>query len=169
MVTPAELRKACAAFGTGVTVVTTREADRDYGMTVNAFLSLSLDPPLIGICIGLRARMLTRIQATGRFAVSVLSDDMADLAWHFAGRGSGATVPAFDDVAGLPIVRGAQAHFVTRLHATIPVGDHLLFVGAVETASRTADNRPLMFHNAAFGALIAPDAKEGAAPLRAVG
>lgn len=83
---PRELRNACGQFGTGVTIITTHCEGRDHGMTANAFMSVSLDPPLVAISIAKSAKMLRNIQSTGRFAVSVLAEGMEDLAWHFAGK-----------------------------------------------------------------------------------
>ena len=73
---PRQLRDACGRFGTGVTVITTHCDGHDHGMTANAFMSVSLDPPLVAVSIARTAKMLSRIQKSGRFAVSVLADTM---------------------------------------------------------------------------------------------
>jgi flavin reductase (DIM6/NTAB) family NADH-FMN oxidoreductase RutF len=147
---PRELRRTCGAFATGVTVIGTRVGGVDYGMTANSFMSVSLEPPLIAISIGRRAKMLRWIEATGRYAVSILAEDMMDVALHFAGRPRRRLEPQFVDFAGLPVIRGAIAQFAARVHDAVPAGDHVLFIGKVEQLYRT-DGRPLIFHNGHFG------------------
>src|SRR5262245_472400 len=83
---PRQFRDACSRFGTGVTVVSTHSEGADHGMTANAFMSISLDPPLIAISIGAKAKMLNKIRVAGRFAVSILAHGTEQTAWHFAGR-----------------------------------------------------------------------------------
>ena len=79
------LRNACGLFATGITVVTT-EVDGDvHGMTANAFMSVSLDPPLLVISVGHKARLHDLLKQTGRYAVSILRHDQEDYSSHFAG------------------------------------------------------------------------------------
>lgn len=149
---PIELRRACSAFATGVTVVSTRQAGADFGMTANAFMSVSLSPPLIVVSIARRARMLARIEASRRYGVSVLAEDMQALADHFAGKPQDGLGEIFEDFGGLPVIRGALAHFAARLYQAVDAGDHVLFIGRVEKLAHRA-RRPLIFQRGAFQCL----------------
>jgi flavin reductase (DIM6/NTAB) family NADH-FMN oxidoreductase RutF len=146
---PRELRQACATFGTGVTVITTRHGGTDHGMTANAFMSVSLAPPLIVVSVGRRARLLAKIAATRRYAVSVLAEHMEPVARHFAGKPQGGLTNLFEDFGGLPVIRGAVAYFAATLHQSVDAGDHVLFIGRVEKIAHRP-GRPLIFHAGAF-------------------
>lgn len=159
---PLDLRRTSGTFGTGVTVITTRLEGEDHGMTANAFMSVSLDPPLVLVSVDRRARMLAKIETTRRYAISILSEEMADIAMHFAGKPPEWLHTPFVDFGGMPVIRGALAHFVARLEQAIPAGDHVLFLGRVEHLNRD-QGRPLIFHDGQFCAMR--DAKHQAAPL----
>jgi len=146
---PAELRRTCAAFATGVTVITTRCDGADHGMTANAFMSVSLSPPLIVVSVNRRARILAKIESSTRYCVSVLAEHMEPVAMHFAGKPRLDPKDIFEDFSGLPAIRGAVAHFATSLHQTIEAGDHVLFVGAIDKIAHYA-GQPLIFHNGGF-------------------
>ena len=162
-VDPMELRRTCAAFGTGVTVITARHGGSDYGMTANAFMSVSLDPPLIVVSVNRRARILGKIEAAGTYAVSVLAEQMEPVAMHFAGKPRQDLGNLFEDFGGLPVVRGAIGYFAARLHQTVLAGDHVMFIGAVEKIARR-EGRPLIFHDGAFGGLPWTKAQGAGAP-----
>ena len=117
--TPRQFRDACGQFGTGVTVVATRVAGEDYGMTANAFMSVSLEPPLIAISIGATARMHARLVATKRFGLSVLAQDMDAIAWHFAGRPLAEPANVFEHRNDVPIIRRAVASFVASVEQIV--------------------------------------------------
>jgi flavin reductase (DIM6/NTAB) family NADH-FMN oxidoreductase RutF len=150
---PRELRNACGQFGTGVTVITTRCDDRDHGMTANAFMSISLDPPLVAISIAEKAKMLPWIQMAGRFAVSVLAEGMEDLAWHFAGKPKTDLGEVFERRKGLPVIAGAAATFVTDVADEVLAGDHTIFIGRVRDLHLDPCKKPLLFFRGQFGSL----------------
>lgn len=152
---PKELRRTCGAFATGVTVITARDGGSDHGMTANAFMSVSLDPPLIVVSVSRKARLIGKIEAAGRYGVSILAEHMELVAWHFAGKPNPELTDLFEEFHGLPVLRGAIAHFAARLHQAVDAGDHVLFIGAVEGISRR-EGRPLTFHEGKFGALPRP-------------
>jgi len=152
---PRVLRDCCGRFATGVTVITARTPAGDHGMTVSAFMSVSLDPALICVAVGNRARMLSKIRATGRFAVNILSEHMRAHALHFAGRTDEALTDLFEDACGLPVIRGAGAVFVTDLVQRIPAGDHNLLIGQVRHLWHDPLARPLLWHGGQFGSLAA--------------
>lgn len=148
---PRAFRDACGAFATGVNVITTHCGGHDHGMTANAFMSVSLDPPLIAISIAEKAKMLGKIQEAGRFAVSVLAADMDKIAWHFAGKPNDSLHDLFEEVGGLPVIRGALATFVAEVHEEILAGDHTIFLGRVTSLMQVSEPQPLLFIKGKFG------------------
>jgi flavin reductase (DIM6/NTAB) family NADH-FMN oxidoreductase RutF len=160
-INPRQLRDACGQFGTGVTVITTHCDGHDHGMTANAFMSVSLDPPLVAISIANTAKMLPNIRKSRRFAVSILAEGMEDLAWHFAGKPKPNVGELFERHADLPVIADAAAFFVTELADEIHAGDHSIFLGRVHGMSLSHRRKPLLFFRGRFGGLA--DAQ--AAPL----
>jgi flavin reductase (DIM6/NTAB) family NADH-FMN oxidoreductase RutF len=147
-----EMRRTLGRFCTGVTVVTTVHDGDVHAMTANAFVSVSLDPPLVLVSVDHRAKMHRVLSASERYGVSVLSSAQERLAWHFAGRPHPEPGELFEWADELPLVRGAIAHVACRLDAAHPAGDHTLYLGLVEhLVSRPGD--PLLFHGGSFGKL----------------
>ncbi|MFW5828803.1 MAG: flavin reductase family protein [Planctomycetota bacterium] len=145
------LRRACGSFATGVTVITTRTEEGDHGMTANAFMSVSMNPPLLTISLDKKTRMLGHIRRSGRYAVNVLSGEMEHLAMHFAGKaqpGRGAVL--LDERDGLPVLPRASAVFLTDVEQEFEVGDHVLFVGRVSEFEQNEDASPLLFCGGQF-------------------
>jgi flavin reductase ActVB len=145
--TAAAFRDALARFASGVTVVTACGADGvDHGMTVSAFASLSLDPPLVVACVEGAATLLPPLRATGIFGVSILADHQAALSTRFAEHDA----HKFDGVAvtrsasGPALLNGAVAQLVCTVVAEYPGGDHVIVVGHVREA-RTLGDRPLVY------------------------
>lgn len=153
-VNPRALRDACGSFATGVTVISTATADGDHGMTANAFMSVSLDPPLISISLDRKAKMLAKVRESKRYAVSVLSSGMEPLAMHFAGRFDPAVRDPFAHILGMPVVPGASAVFVTEVAQEIEAGDHVIFIGEVRHIERSETALPLLFHAGKFASLV---------------
>ncbi len=148
-----DFRRAMGRFPTGVTVVTMLgRAGEAYGVTVNAFMSVSLEPPLIAVSLGMSARAHPTMSASERFAVSVLAEDQRDLSDLFAGRRSPSGEDPFVSFRGFPVIAGAVAHVLCRMHSRFDAGDHTIFVGEVE-ALRTSPGAPLVFHRGRYGAL----------------
>ncbi|WP_116599575.1 MULTISPECIES: flavin reductase family protein [Primorskyibacter] len=150
---PRQLRDACGLFGTGVNVIATRHADGDHGMTANAFMSISLDPPLISISIGERAKILPHLRQTGRFSVSTLAEGSERLAWHFAGRPVEGLANPFDDLDRLPVIRGALAAYACDIVNEVQAGDHTIFIGHVSRLLTDPGARPLIFYKGRFGVI----------------
>jgi len=147
------LRDACGSFATGVTVVSTRTEEGDHGMTANAFMSISLDPPLITISLDRKSRMLEKVRAARRYAVNVLARDMEPLALHFAGRHNPDFAGVFAERDGLPVVPGALAVFVAEVEQEVEAGDHTLFIGRVTGIDRDVEAQPLLFCGGRFAEL----------------
>lgn len=147
------LRDACGSFATGVTVISTTTEDGDPGITANAFMSVSLDPPLISISLDRRCRMQEKVRASGRYAVNVLAEDMEHVAMHFAGRHDPGLAQIFDRRGALPVVPGAVAIFLTEVEQEIEAGDHTLFIGRVTHLERRPEADPLLFCGGRFARL----------------
>jgi len=150
---PSTYRAALARFASGVTVVTARDADgRDVGMTVSAFSSLSLDPPLVLICIDQNASVAPVLTNCEIFAVNILADNQEPLSRRFAEH----EVDRFDGVAfargalGPALLDGALAQLECRVHARHPGGDHTILVGAVNAVG-LGDGNPLLYFRSGYG------------------
>jgi flavin reductase (DIM6/NTAB) family NADH-FMN oxidoreductase RutF len=147
-------RRTLGMFATGVTIITTRSADQVHGMTANAFMSVSLRPPLVLVSVDRRARMSNLLHEGTKLGVNVLEAGQAVLSDHFAGRAVDAhTEPRFELVHDTPLVEGALAHLVARIVRSYWGGDHSLFLGQVEYA-RYGEGEPLLFHGGRYERLV---------------
>ncbi len=146
-----ELRQVMGRFATGVTIVTTTHRDMIHGMTANAFLSVSLRPPLVLVSLG-RCRMSEMLPRTGRYGVSVLASDQEHFAAHFAGQRVSPIDPEFVWHKDLPLLDGALAHVGCRVVDVHAAGDHVLWIGEVEHLHHR-DGEPLLFYRGRFGTL----------------
>jgi flavin reductase (DIM6/NTAB) family NADH-FMN oxidoreductase RutF len=147
-------RRTLGMFATGVTVITTQSGDQVHGMTANAFMSVSLRPPLVVISVDRRARMHALLNERSRYGISVLADEQRSLSDRFAGRAAGDDQEVeFDVVHETPLVRGALAHLVARVVRSSWGGDHSLFIGQVEYA-RYGEGQPLLFHGGRYEHLL---------------
>ncbi|NSY40210.1 flavin reductase family protein [Leisingera sp. ANG59] len=153
IIDPRELRDCCGSFASGVTVITTRTPEGDHGMTVSAFMSVSLDPPLITVALDRRSKMLAKVRKSCRFAVNVLSQKMRPHAMHFAGHPDETLTDLFLERHGLPVLLGAAAVMVADVVQQVEAGDHVLFLGRVRHLGRDPAAAPLLFHAGQFGSL----------------
>ncbi|WP_242908090.1 flavin reductase family protein [Actinomadura terrae] len=152
-VDPATMRRVMGRFATGVAVITALDACGDpHGMTVNSLTSVSLDPPLLLVCFGVRARTALAVAESGRFAVSVLAARQEPIALRFAGRGEDhfAGLPLTYGEHDVPVVPDALAHLECTVERRVAAGDHMVVFGAVR---RTCDREgpPLAFLGGRFG------------------
>jgi flavin reductase (DIM6/NTAB) family NADH-FMN oxidoreductase RutF len=149
---PDTFRAALGRFVSGVTVVTTRDGDgRDHGMTVSAFCSVSLDPPLVLACIGHEASMHPVVVQADRFGVSVLAAGQEALARRFADQRS----DRFDGVGyargrlGVVLLDDALAHLECTIVDRREEGDHMIIVGRVDAAV-CYQGRPLVYYRGGY-------------------
>jgi flavin reductase (DIM6/NTAB) family NADH-FMN oxidoreductase RutF len=149
--TARELRGVMGRFATGVTVITTFHKETIHGMTANAFLSVSLRPPLVLVSLG-RCRMGEMLPRTKRYGVSVLAHDQEHFAAHFAAQRPSPVEPEFAFEKGIPLLGGALAHLVCRVVDVHVAGDHELWIGEVEHLHER-DGEPLLFYTGRFGTL----------------
>jgi flavin reductase (DIM6/NTAB) family NADH-FMN oxidoreductase RutF len=144
------LRRTLGMFATGVTVVTTREGGQVHGLTVNAFMSVSLEPPLVLVSIERRTKLCGLLDEGRSYGVSVLRESQSGLSDHFAHRSiEGVPEPRFDLIHDTPLVMGALAHFVATVTRCYWGGDHSLFLGHVVYA-RYGEGTPLLFHGGRY-------------------
>lgn len=153
-VNPALFRQLLGRFATGVTVLTTRDAEgRPVGMTASSLASVSLNPPLLSVCVDFTADMHRALSASGTFALNILSADQQEISRRFAEltpeeRFTGISWQETDD--GHVVLRGALAHIECERYADFPLGDHTLFVGRV-TGGNVADGEPLLYYRGGYG------------------
>ena len=148
-----EFRNSLARFATGVTVVTALQNGKVHGMTANAFVSVSLDPPLVLVSLDNRSHMHRILSEAGRYGISVLAEDQKALSDHFAGRPIGEANIRFIDRAGTSLLDGALAHFAVKVLRIHPAGDHTLYVGSVEYFEYRED-KPLLFYAGGYQQLL---------------
>ena len=152
--TPDEFREVIGHFATGVTVITTTDGDRPLGTTASAVTSLSLEPPMILVCMNKESATGLAMAAAGRFAVNILGEDQADLAVRFATKAP----DKFDGVAttrgeyGEPLLADALATLECRVVEQTTGGTHVVFFGEVERGSARA-GAPLAYYRGQFGRL----------------
>ena len=150
-----DFRNAMARFASGVTVVTTTsEQGEPVGFTASAFSSLSLDPPLVLVCLEKKADSHAAFERAEQFAISILAEGQDDAAWRFASRGTD-KFSGFESVpgpkTGLPLVPGALVHLECRMHERLPGGDHTILIGQVLTAQTDDGAAPLLHYNRLMG------------------
>ncbi len=146
-------RRTLGMFATGVTVLTTNVDGQVHGMTANAFMSVSLAPPLVLVSIDRRARMLGMLHEGSPLGVSVLSESQRRESDFFAHRPVEGFEPTFTLVDGIPLVEGALAQLAGRVVRSYWGGDHSLFLAQVSHA-RVGTGAPLLFHGGRYERLV---------------
>jgi flavin reductase (DIM6/NTAB) family NADH-FMN oxidoreductase RutF len=142
-----EFRRALSQFASGVTVVTARGEDNELrGLTVSAFSSLSLEPPMVLICIDKRASIHNHLKEGSRFGVNILAEDQEAISRRFATKEADRFngLDWTEGVTGAPRIEGALAFIECRIAHAYPGGDHTIFVGEVEATAVTQGN-PLAY------------------------
>ncbi|MGE7665938.1 flavin reductase family protein [Ureibacillus composti] len=146
-------RDAMGKFATGVTVVTTKLEDGPHGMTANAFMSVSLDPKLVVVSIGHKARFLSKVRESQKFAVNILSAEQKEMSMVFAGQLKDEVEINFEELAGLPVLPGALAQVSCEVVSEYVEGDHTLFIGKVLDI-KLNDCEPLIFFAGKYRELV---------------
>ena len=149
---PSTFRSVLGRFASGVTIITAvDERGDDHGMTVTAFCSLSLEPPLVLACIDHAAAMHDLLQRVTHFAVSILAAEQEALSRRFAEP----DLDPFDGVGfgrgtnGAALIDDALAHLECRAFGRFPAGDHTIVVGLVERGG-SRDARPLLYYRSGY-------------------
>lgn len=150
-ISPSLFRHVMGHFATGVTVVTTTSNEQLTGLTVNAFTSLSLEPPLVLVCIHQQAQSHGPLTHAGLFAVNILSDTQEYLSRRFASSSTAKFLEGEYRISehGLPLLEGVLATLECRLVNTLPGGDHTIFVGEVISA-QVHQGCPLLYYRSGY-------------------
>ena len=152
---PTTFRTALGRFASGVTIVSVADDEGVHGITVSAFCSVSMEPPLVLVSIGHRARAHARVAAAGRFGVSVLSGAQQSLSDRFAGRPDVVEAPAWDTEGWVsPVLSGAIARLDCQVEQAVEAGDHTLFIGRVVRADSN-EGEALAYWRGAYRAVVA--------------
>ena len=156
---PEQLRHAMRAWTTGVAVITATHEEQRYGMTINSFISISLEPPLISVTLKQLTHTHELVEKSGEFAITILAADQGDLSDIFAGK-----IPDIEDrFEGLetetmqidaPLLKGGTAFFNCRVVNSIPVGENTVFFAEVIAARGEGESAPLVYHNRVFWKLV---------------
>jgi flavin reductase (DIM6/NTAB) family NADH-FMN oxidoreductase RutF len=154
-ISPERFRKTLSKFATGVTIITLKNRDGVHGLTVNAFSAVSLEPPLVLICIQKDGASHSFLSQAEHFVVNILAEDQKDLADRFAssrfsseerfqGLRCGATKQ------GIPILHNTLGYLECRVVNEVDAGDHTVFFGEVEQAETYQGNGPLLFYDSQY-------------------
>lgn len=151
------LRNAFGNFGTGVAVIAVKDTTGcAIGLTVNSFASVSLEPPLLSWCLANDSQLFASLKAAERFSVNILAADQQALSDRMAMPGDHRFADEEWDAAGTDgiFVKGALAQFDCRVAQRIDAGDHVIFIGQIETAQACSEGRaPLLYFRGAYAAL----------------
>lgn len=158
---PEQLRQAMRAWTTGVAVVTAAYDGQRYGMTVNSFTSISLEPPLICVTMKRLTHTHELVEKSAEFALTILSSAQKELSDRFAGKN-----PDIKDrfegmetetlLLNAPLIKGGLAYLNCRVRNAFPVGENTLFVAEVVAAQGEGEGEPLVYHNRVFWKLTPP-------------
>lgn len=150
-----EFRRACGLFATGITIATVIDPDgAPHGLTVNSFTGVSLDPPLVLICLGHAVTTIAAFRASRHFGINILRAGQQELSDRFARKG----FDRFDGVAwyrgefGIPLLPGVLAAIECRVQQRFTSGDHDIFVGEMMRAN-LAEGDPLLYYASRYRTL----------------
>lgn len=151
-VDPQTFRDVAGHLASGVTVITTRSAEGDHGMTVSSVTSLSLTPPMMLACLNKAVPTAVAVARTGRYAINILGQGHGRLARQFAvpSEDKFADVELEDGLLGVPLLADALAHLECRVVEQVTGGTHTIFIGLVERATARHGN-PLAYFRGGFG------------------
>jgi flavin reductase (DIM6/NTAB) family NADH-FMN oxidoreductase RutF len=148
----AEFCRTCAKFPTGVTILTMRDSEGGArGMTASSFTSVSLDPPLVLVCVDHKASVLEHLRRSEHVGINILSEEQSDLSSRFARHGE----DRFADVEwtaghqGVPLIPGVLASFECRIDRIVDAGDHAIVIAEVLRAEYR-DGRPLVYFGSGY-------------------
>lgn len=150
---PADFRKAMGSFPAGVTIVTACHDGRLVGTTVSAFSSVSMDPPLVMVCLKRDSRTLAALSQAGTFCVNILAREQGDLAYRFARSGADdrfALTAVEAGTCGAPLLAGCVTAVECALHAAHDGGDHEILIGRVLRVATDDTKTPLVYVRGGF-------------------
>jgi flavin reductase (DIM6/NTAB) family NADH-FMN oxidoreductase RutF len=147
-----EFCRTCAKFPTGVTVLTMRDSQgRAHGMTASSFTSVSLDPPLVLVCVDHKASVIEHLRRSEHVGINILSEEQSELSSRFARRGEN----RFEKIEwiaghhGVPLIPGVLASFECGIDRMVDAGDHAIVIAEVLRAE-SRDGRPLVYFGSGY-------------------
>ena len=151
---PEQFKKACAKWCTGVSIVTSTDPDgHDFGLTLNSVTSVSLDPPLMLICIDNGAGTLNAVESKGAFCINVLSTNQQELSERFSQRSNDkfANLRPARGKLDVPVLAGCVISFECEVEAVYPGGDHKIIVGHLKNIIEgDGEPKPLLYINGKY-------------------
>lgn len=148
-------RKVMGRFPTGVAVVTFVRDGEPAGITVNSFLPVSMNPPLVLVSLRRESSVVHHLDVGDRYGVNVLSEAQQPLGAHFAGTPLPGLPIEFTHHHDVPLIPGSLAHIVTRVVDVHAAGDHFLYIAAVEYLWQGTEAQPLIFYSGRYKQLHA--------------
>jgi len=142
-------RDAMGRFATGITIVTMDDEGKDRGMTVNAFMSISLEPKLIAISIDHTASMYDKLMKADTFGVSVLKDNQQDYSMIFARQKEADGPIPFEYLDGVPVIENSLAALSCKVYKKVEAGDHTIILGEV-TELKIESGEPVIFYGGKY-------------------
>jgi 3-hydroxy-9,10-secoandrosta-1,3,5(10)-triene-9,17-dione monooxygenase reductase component len=153
-----EFRNTLGTFATGVTIITLKNDKGEYiGLTANAFTSLSLEPPLILVCIDKKSYSLPAFIKGRPFVVNILSEEQEEDCWTFAKKGADKFANAQYDLStdGIPVLKENLSSIICNVHEVLEGGDHIIVTGLVKEIARDETKKPLLFYKGKISTLPA--------------
>lgn len=146
-------RQSLSRFASGVTVVTMATDQERNGMTVSAFCSVSLNPPYILICLDHTSHNIQLIRTSGVFGVNILAEDQAYLSAHFASKHTDKlnNVSHYIGQLGVPLLNDALVRMECKVVHEYAGGDHVIFLGQIESSTVEEEKRPLLYYSGQYG------------------
>ncbi|MBM7599221.1 3-hydroxy-9,10-secoandrosta-1,3,5(10)-triene-9,17-dione monooxygenase reductase component [Virgibacillus halotolerans] len=153
---PKEFRNTMGNFATGVTVITTSKGEELIGMTANSFSSLSVDPPLILVCIDKKSTSMRAFSRDHPFAVNILQEEQEEACSGFAKKGGNKFERAsyYLSETGVPVLENNMATIECTVYDILEGGDHYIITGYVQNVSYNNEKKPLLFFRGKFGSIF---------------
>jgi flavin reductase len=153
-ITAEEFKTVMRSWASGVTVITTAGPDGPHGMTANSFTGVSLDPPLVLICVSHQTRTHEHLQARGVFGVHILHNGQEEISNRCAGLSGKAgnritDLPHSIGPFGVPLLNDCLTALICRVQAAFEGGDHTIFLAEIHSA-RMAEGTPLLYFNRTY-------------------
>ena len=154
-------RKIMGQFATGVTIITMSNGGETWGMTANAVTSVSLDPPLVLVCVETGNQTHPRLTEAGCFAMNILSAEQKDLSdrFAFAGPKDCSGLEVLTAATGAPILPGTLGYVDCQVHKVVTAGDHDIFLGEI-VAGEFFEGAPLLYFGGGYRTLAANEPSE---------
>jgi len=143
-------RAAMGLFATGVTVISYVAEGQAAGMTANAFMSVSMDPPLVLVSVRRQSRFNDAVKVGVAYGVNFLAESQQPISAHFGGKRDESLEVPFVERNGTPLLDGSLAHIVARATAVHEAGDHLLYLGQIEYLQLGEQRKPLVFFSGKY-------------------